>query len=149
MAEKRSLTVTIRISGIRETIRALNQLPKDAQHEMRAASLAIAGVVAVAVKGAARSDSAQSALMAPTVRAQKDRVPVIVAGGARRVGSNKQPAYKVLFGSEFGAVTLKQYRAFNASGYWFFETVTVRERDYIDEEYNAAADEVLRKWGTG
>lgn len=144
---KRTITVTIRISGIRETIRALNQLPDDAQHEMRAESLAIAGVVVVAVKSAAVASSGQAALMAPTVRAKKDRVPVIIAGGARRVGRNRVQAYKVLFGSEFGAVTLKQYRAFNSSGYWFFETVTVREKDFIERRYNQAADRVLRKWG--
>jgi hypothetical protein len=144
---RKTITVTLRISGIRETIRAFNQLPDDASQEMRAASLSIAGVVAADVRTAARRNP-QSALMAPTVRAQKDRVPVVVAGGTRRVGRNRVPAYKVLFGSEFGAHSLKQYRAFNSNGYWFFETFNAKS-DYISREYIAAADEVLAKWGRG
>ncbi|NUR80723.1 MAG: hypothetical protein HOQ21_09805 [Dermatophilaceae bacterium] len=144
---KRTITVTIRIPGIRETIRAYNQLPDDASDEMRVASLRIANVVAVDIRAAARTNP-QSALMVPTVRAAKDRVPVIKAGGARRVGRNRVPAYKVLFGSEFGATTLKQYRAFQSGGYWFFETVE-KDRDYITTKYLAAAQWVFMKWGRG
>lgn len=143
---KRTITVTIRIAGIRETIRAYNQLPEDGQLEMQAASLSIAGVVAADIRTSARRN-AQSALMAPTVRAQKAAVPIIVAGGARRVGRNRVPAYKVLFGSEFGSY-LKQFRAVNSSGYWFFETFD-KKRDYIANEYIEAAEEVLSKWGRG
>src|SRR5688572_27989939 len=98
---------------------------------MQAASLSIAGVVAADIRTSARTN-AQSALMAPTVRAQKAAVPVILAGGSRRVGRNRVPAYKVLFGSEFGAY-LKQFRAVNSSGYWFFETFD-KKRDYIGSE---------------
>jgi hypothetical protein len=101
VAVKRTITVTIRIAGARETIRAYNQLPEDGQREMQAASLSIAGVVAADIRTSARRN-AQSALMAPTVRAQKGAIPIIIAGGARRVGRNRVPAYKVLFGSEFG-----------------------------------------------
>lgn len=144
---KRTITVVIRVPGAREIIRAYNQLPEDAQAEMKAASLSIAGVVAADVRTAARRNS-QSALMVPTVRAQKGSVPTIVAGGTRRVGRNRQPAYKVLFGSEFGSHSLKQYRAFNQGGYWFFETFD-QKRGYIADEYIAAADEVLAKWGRG
>jgi hypothetical protein len=144
MAEKRTLTITIRISGLRETIRAFKKWPDDAITEIRAAGFSIAGVVATKIRGAARLN-AQSALIAPTVRAQKDRLPVIVAGGSRRVGRNKVPAYKVLFGAEFGAVTLAQFRAFQSGGYFFFVTVDA-ESDYIQTEYLGAVDEVNRKW---
>lgn len=142
---KRTITVTVRITNLRPTLAAFKALPDDANMEMRAASLSIAGFLAVELKMAARTD-AQSALMVPTIRAMKDRVPVVQAGGARRVGRNREPAYKILFGSEFGAHSLKQYRAFNAGGYWFFVTVD-ENTEYIDREYNDAADEVLTKWG--
>lgn len=142
---KRTITVTVRITNLRPTLAAFRDLPDDANQEMRAASLSIAGFLAVELKMAARGNG-QSALMVPTIRAIKDRVPVVQAGGARRVGRNRVQAYKVLFGSEFGAHTLKQYRAFNASGYWFFITVD-ENTGYIDREYNEAADEVLTKWG--
>jgi hypothetical protein len=140
---KTTLTVTIRITGLHETIRAFKNLPDDATKELRAASLSIAGAVAVDVKSAARTN-AQSGLLAPTVKAVRDRVPSIQAGGARRVGSNRVPAFKVLFGSEFGSKSLKQFRPFGDS-YWFFRTVE-ENHGYIEREWLDAADEILRKW---
>lgn len=144
VGERKTLTVTIRITGLRETIRAFKKWPDDAITEIRAAGFSIAGVVATKIRESARLN-AQSGLIAPTVRAVKDRLPVIVAGGERRVGRNKVQAYKVLFGAEFGAVTLAQFRAFNSGGYFFFVTVD-RERDYIQDEYLGAVDEINRKW---
>jgi hypothetical protein len=144
MGDRRTLTITIRISGLRETVRAFKKWPDDAITEIRAAGFSIAGYVATKIRASARLN-AQSALIAPTVRAQKDRLPVIVAGGARRVGRNRVPAYKVLFGAEFGAVTLAQFRAFNSGGYFFFVTVDA-ESEYIQREYLAAVDEINRKW---
>lgn len=142
--ERRTLVVRMRITGLREAQKAFARLPKDANTEIRAASLSIAGYVAVQIKASA-ARNAQSALMVPTVRAIKDRVPVVQAGGNRRVGRNKVQAHKVLFGSEFGAVTLPQYRAFNSDGYWFF--VTVKDNlGYVDREWNEAWDEVIRRW---
>jgi hypothetical protein len=144
VGERRTLTVTIRITGLRETIRAFKKWPDDAITEIRAAGFSIAGVVATKIRESARLN-AQSGLLAPTVRAVKDRLPVIVAGGERRIGRNKVRAYKVLFGAEFGAVTLAQFRAFNSGGYFFFVTVD-RESDYIQDEYLGAVDEINRKW---
>lgn len=145
MAEKRTITVTVRITNLRQTLAAFKALPKDADKEMRAASLSIAGVLAVDIKNSARANS-QSALMVPTIKAQRDRVPTVVAGRSRRVGRNRVPAYKVLFGAEFGSHRLAQFRPFNGEGYFFFPTVEA-SRSYIDREYNLAAEEVLAKWG--
>lgn len=142
---KRTITVTVRITNLRPTLRKFKDLPEDATKEMRAASLSIAGVLAVDIKNEARAN-AQSALMVPTIRAMRDRVPVVQGGGSRRVGRNRVPAFKVLFGAEFGAHSLAQFRPFNSTGYFFFPTVDA-SRDYIDREYNKAADEVLAKWG--
>lgn len=143
---RRTLTVTIRVTGMKELIRATRKWPDDAQQEIKAASISIAGVVAVEIKSAANRFNAQAALLSPTVRVVKGSAPMIQAGGARRVGRNRVPAYKVLFGSEFGSVSLKQYKAFNSGGYWFFVTVTANT-DYIGREYVAAVDEANRKWG--
>lgn len=145
MTEKRTITVTVRITGLRPTLAKFKALPKNADKEMRAASLSIAGVLAVDIKNEARAN-AQSALMVPTIRAVRDRVPVVQGGGARRVGSNRVPAFKVLFGAEFGSHSLGQFRPFNTTGYFFFPTVD-ESRDWIDREFNDAADEVLAKWG--
>lgn len=141
---RRALTVTIRISGYRELVRAFKNWPDDAIKEIRAAGLSIAGAVAVRIKLAAMAQ-AQSGLLAPTVKAVPGTMPSIEAGGFRRVGRNKVPAYKVLFGSEFGSKSLPQYRAFDADGYWFFITVQANG-SFIEREYLEAVDETNRKW---
>lgn len=147
MAGKTFLTVTIRISGAHQTLKAFKQLPDDATTELRAASLKIAEVLAAQLKVVAAVTSAQTALMVPTIRAKKDRVPVVQAGGTRRVGSNRVPAFKVLFGGEFGSHALKQYPAFNSEGYWFFSSVK-RDEDRVREGWLDAVDTINRKWAT-
>lgn len=148
MTTKTSLTVRIRIFGLRETLAKFKQLPDDATRELRQASLAIAGALAVEIRHAAKADSAQSGLLAPTVKPLFDRVPSVKAGGAsRKVGRNRVPAYKVLFGAEFGSHSLAQFDPFNPDGYWFFETVQSNE-DYISREWDEAADEIIRKWAS-
>jgi len=144
-----SLTVKLRISGVRETLKAFRDLPKDASAELRKNTLALSQLLAKEVESAGRSDSPQSALVAGTVRANKDRVPSISAGGNKRVGSRKKPVYKILFGSEFGAKTLKQYRPHLGNGsYWFFRTVEASQGE-IDRAWNKLADDIVRRWASG
>lgn len=146
MASK-SLTIKLHLSGARETLKAFRDLPKEASNELRTKTLALSQLLASKVEGAARADSPQSALIAGTVKANKDRVPSISAGGNKKVGSRKKPAYKILFGSEFGAKTLKQYRPHVGQGsYWFFRTVEQSQAE-IDSAWNKLADDVLKKWG--
>jgi hypothetical protein len=145
VAAKQTLTVTIRITGLRETILKFRDLPKEASKELRKAAIKISKRLATDAQVAARGDSAQSALMAPTIRAVLDRFPAVVAGGNRRVGSNKVPAFKILFGSEFGTKTLPQYRPFNKDGYWFFPTVREDEAG-IGKEWQEAADTIIHQW---
>lgn len=143
---RRTLTVTIRITGIQEVIRATSKWPSDMKAELKDANEHIATVVAAHIRTAAEGN-AQSALIAPTVKVVRGATPTIQAGGSSRVGRNRAPAYKVLFGSEFGSHTLKQFRAFNSSGYWFFVTVKA-DTEFIGTEYIKAVETVNRKWGT-
>ncbi|ALL74280.1 hypothetical protein AD006_01185 [Pseudonocardia sp. EC080610-09] len=141
-----AVTIKIRIDGLNETIRAFKELPPDANNELRDRTKSIAEKLAVKVKAAASADSGQSALIAPTVKAKRDRVPVIEAGGAKRVGRNRKPAYKVLFGSEFGSDQLKQYRPWvGQDSYWFFTTVESQQAE-ISQQWNQAADDILQRW---
>lgn len=144
---KKALTVNVRIEGARETIAAFNRLPKEASDALRDRSLELAEALAAKASGYARQDSKQSALMAATVKARRDRVPVVVAGGAKRVGRNRVPAYAILFGSEFGSSRLRQYRHHLGRGsYWFFATVE-KEQAEISAAWNKAADEIIDKFG--
>jgi hypothetical protein len=147
---KKGLTIGVKIEGARETLAAFRRLPKDASAALRERSMELATALAGKVASAARSDSPQSALMAFTVKPRRDRVPIIEAGGTARVGSNKVPAYKVLFGSEFGAVTYPQYRPHAGKGgsYWMFKTVEANQ-PAMDAAWNKAADDIQREFASG
>lgn len=159
------LVVRVRIEGVHGTLRALGALPKEANDQIRAASLRLAQGLAAEVKAEGMADAApQSHLVARTVRAGKDRVPVITAGGMRKLGRNKTPAYKLLFGSIFGmtnpsgwfnrskyegATGLQFHRHHGGTrGYWFFPIVE-DAAPRISREWNAAADEVVRSFSQG
>lgn len=154
MANSGGLRIKVEITGVRETLRAFGDLPDDAQRELRERSKALADALAVEIRAAGQADTRQSARAATSVRAVRDRVPVIEAGRTKR-------AQAVLFGSEFGMTRrsgwyakarygqseARQYRPhLGAGSYWFFRTVednTAR----IDREWNAMADELIRRWG--
>lgn len=143
------LTLTVKIEGVRETLAAFRSLPRDASNALRERSMELAQVLAERVASAAEADSPQSALMAPTVKARRDRVPVIEAGGTKPVGSASAPAYKILFGSEFGARTLPQYRPHVGRGsYWLFKTA-FENQDEIETAWNHLADDIQRAFGEG
>lgn len=148
---KRALTVKLHIAGADEVIRALNRLPKEANVAMRDAAGRIAQRLVPAVKAAAGSDtSPQSALLAATVKVARDRFPAIQAGGTRRLGSRRAPAWKLLFGSEFGSNRYTQFGKHHqgTTGSWFFPVVEA-EQDTIAKEWSEAADQVIRAFGGG
>lgn len=149
MATNKPLTIRVHITGVRETLAAFRQLPKDATVELREAAGRIAEMLALDARGRGMASSRQSALVAPTVRVVRDRVPVVQVGGSSRVGSRKTPAWHILFGAEFGARAYKQFRRHRGSkGYWFFSTIEGNEAR-IAAEWNEAADRIIQKWGAG
>ncbi|MFI6759361.1 hypothetical protein ACIBF5_09495 [Micromonospora sp. NPDC050417] len=146
---RNSMTVTVRIDGARQVLQAFRGLPREADQALRDASGKLAATLAVRVQGAARSDSRQAALMGPTVRVVRDRLPAIVIGGSTRVGRKRKPAYKILFGSEFGSNRLKQFRPHLGShSYWALRTISENEKT-MSAEWNRAADRVVRAFGSG
>lgn len=148
---KHDLVMRVRITGVHETLDAFRKLPKEANAELRERSLRLAGVLAEAAKANARVDeSPQAQSLIPTVKARRDRVPVIVAGGARRVGRRRRPAWALLFGAEFGSNRFKQFgkRHQGRYGTWLFRAADENEA-LIDREWNAAADALARKWSSG
>lgn len=145
----KSLTVKIHIDGLQQTLRAFSKLPKDASNELRLEALELSKMIASKAADAGRAEGRQAALVAGTVKAARDRVPVVVAGGRKRLGRNREPAYKLLFGSEFGATRLKQYKPHVGRGsYWFFKTVD-DNREEIADAWNDAAERIVRKFGEG
>jgi hypothetical protein len=142
---KDSLTVKIGISGLKETLAAFRALPDEATVALKNASGDIADQVADAIRSRAVATGSQARILADTVKSKRDRVPVVSAGGSVGIGRHRKPAYKLLFGSEFGATHLKQFKARNTSGYWFYPTVT-EMKDDMSKHWLAAADEIAKAW---
>lgn len=147
---KSQLTVSISTAGVRETLRAFNGLPKNAADELRAAALDLARELAVSAAAAATAEGSQAALVAATVKAARDRVPAVLAGGAKRLGSRRKPAWKLLFGSEFGSNRFKQFPRTHVgnSGIWFFPTIEA-EGPRIVRRWQQAADDIIRAFARG
>lgn len=160
MARKTGLVVSVRIDGVRDVLGAFRRLPKDANTELRKASLKIADAVADEARAAAVTEGRQAALLAPTVKAVRDRVPAVQAGGTKRVGRKKAPAYRLLFAAEFGmnrrsgwysdprfeGSTGRQFRPHQGQrGIWFFPSVEAQQ-SRISREWNEAADEIIRSF---
>lgn len=154
------ITVRVRITGAREMLRAFRRLPKDASKELRDANLEISRGLAVKIKAAFEaSPAAQGGIVAPSVRAGRDRIPNVQAGGSRRAGSQKRrsrgqrptTAGDLVFGANFGATYLHQFPAHNGGAgsddYAFFRTVEQDMPDIADQ-WTKAAERVLEKWGS-
>lgn len=148
---KTSVTFKVQIDGLRETLRAFQELPKDASKRLRDESLKLAEKLAVKARAAGMADAApQSKLVATTVKAVRDRVPAVQAGGTKRLGRNGAPAFTLLFGSEFGSDDYRQFHRAHRGrdGAWFFPTVERSGRE-ISQAWNRAADEIVRDFSEG
>ena len=155
MAAK-ALSVSIYTDGIRSTLAAFRKLPAEASENLRDGSLKLSKTLARRVQAAGLADSDQAAAVAPTVKAVRDRVPAITAGGPTRVTSSRVPAWKILFGSEFGARRRfgwyaarkysrspgRQYRPHLGRGsYWMFRAVD-RSQATINAGWAKVADDI-------
>jgi hypothetical protein len=138
-------TDRIHVEGLNETLRAFRQYGPDAANELRTAAKAIAADVAAKQQAAGRSSDRQSAMAAGSVRARRDRTPVIVAGGRSKAGM-------VFFGAEFGGQrrkTTRQFRPYRGkTGYWFYPTLRAATPKLL-EDYSQALDRAARRWGAG
>jgi hypothetical protein len=149
----------VKITGVAEMRRAFRRLPKAASVALKDRSGNIAFDLAQLIRNSAVGSSRQSSAVAKTVKARRDRVPVVEAGGGqratrqRRVSSGQGPtkAYHLLFGANFGASRLRQFRPHRGAGsddYWFFSTVE-DNTEQIDAEWGRAVDDVAQEWARG
>lgn len=140
----------VQVLGIRETLRAFNRLPKEANAALRERTKKLAEVLAGKVRSAGRSSDRQSAAVAVTAKARKDRIPKIVLGGAKRVTSSKTPAHLIFFGAEFGAGSrLRQFRPhLGRVGYWAYPTIRA-ETEETAKVWQDVLDDVAKEWSRG
>jgi hypothetical protein len=150
-AKRKSFTISIQVEGMGETLRAFRDLPKEASDELRVESGEIAEYLAGKIRTAAGSDmSPQARIVAATLKVKRDRVPVLEVGGTKRIGRNKVPANRLMFGAEFGSNRFRQFhkRHTGTAGSWFYGTVK-REEAEIGRMWLEAADRIIAKWAEG
>lgn len=145
---KKALTMSVSVYGMRETIAAFDRLPRVARKEIAEANYQIAASFVPRLVFAANSLGRQGPLLGSTVQALRDRrVPVLSAGGTRPVGSRRKPAYKLLFGFEFGSDRYGQFRRHLGGGgsYWLFRTV-FEHQDEMMRKWFKATDRIIADW---
>jgi hypothetical protein len=109
--EKVKGAATVRIDNLNAVLRALSKMPKEASNQLRDEAQDIARDIVSRAQGAAATP--QQRLAAASMKARRDRVPVIVAGGRKRLpvtssrkrrGPNRdrQTYGDIFFGYEFG-----------------------------------------------
>lgn len=149
-------TAHVKIHGVKEMKAAFRRLPKEASRSLKEHSKVIADDLADRIHNSAIGSSRQSAAVAKTVKARKDRFVAVQAGGNRRVtsqsrvsaGQKPTKAYSLIFGANFGAAHLKQFRPHRGAGdndYWFFSTIE-ENTTRIDAEWGKAVDDVADEW---
>jgi hypothetical protein len=145
--------VNYKIEGLDGTLRAFNQYGRDANRELRQAAGVEADRMVAELVITGQGASAQAALTAGSVKRRSDRVPVIVAGGTRRLRRRSSAtAGDVFFGAEFGGGRRPTTRQFppwvGRRGYWFWPTIR-RHLPDLRRRYIAALDDLAQKWAAG
>jgi hypothetical protein len=155
MSEKQRISMSVRAEGVDATLRAYKKLDKDAQKKAKDKTKEVSEMLAKRIRGSAPADPRYSAL-AQSVKAGRDRVPVVRIGGRAtpQVSGGGGPR-ELVIGMEFGADrngpnawrfpprTPKRGRG-NA-GYWIFPTA-VREQTSIVKLWQDSLDPVLNDW---
>ena len=144
--------------------RALRKLPKEASAELRTAAKAIAADVAKEAQERAKGQGGLAALVAPSIRAARDRVPVIKMGSAAKLPSSGndwergrsgkgQTIGDVIWGAEFGGgkwertagggSTLQFLPHKGQQGYFLWPAVRANSDD-MQERYSQALLDALK-----
>lgn len=152
-------------NDLRGLIYAINKMDKATSNELRNE---VASISKWSAQGIIQSSygapmPAQTAIVASSVRAVRDRIPNVQVGGTRgRKTSNGTPAGVLVKGNEFGAYpTSKAGRFPNGgrrfpfrsprkgagnAGYWIYPELE-RQQPEITRRWKQAVDKVLDNWG--
>lgn len=108
---------------------ALRRLPRELQKEMREASEDIAQDISIEASSRAQAVGGVAKYVGRTVKAKRDRYPVIVMGGTARSLPSGGVVGDVWGGAEFGSKRYRQFAPFNKRGRFMYPAV----RDRGDE----------------
>ncbi|WP_293787068.1 hypothetical protein [uncultured Aeromicrobium sp.] len=147
-------TANLEIQGLREAVALLKTFDKQMNIAARDASQEIADRESVRIRAAAAVSSAQSRLIAPSIRSRRDRFPAVQAGGGKKVNVSgkrrrRPSAGDIFFGAEFGGgarATTQQFRPHRGTrGYFFWPTMR-QDEDWMYQEWLAALDGIAEAW---
>jgi hypothetical protein len=167
VAETRtSITVRPDLSDYRGLLKALNQMDKEAQLQLKDDVYSLSAWTAQGIQQAGYAHPyypKQAAIAAATVRAARDRVPTVYIGGSKGRLSGGANAGQVLFGNEFGG-DRNAFGNLNAfpnggfrfpprtsregrgnTGYWIFPTLKAMQPE-IKRRWFAAVNKVMDNW---
>jgi hypothetical protein len=167
MANTRT-TITFKpdLRDLRGLLKALNKMDEDSKTVLKDQVTSISAWTAQGIKMAGYVGApvpAQTAIVASTVRANKDRIPNVTIGGSMGRASGGANAGILLYGNEFGsdrntfgsagnfpnggykfpARTPREGRG--NRGYWIFPTLKAMQPE-ITRRWKAAVGEVYGNW---
>ena len=154
---------------LRGLLKALNTMEKEANVELKDDVQGITMWMGNEIKQAAYAHPfypRQAAVIAPTVKGNRDRIPNVTIGGSRGRASGGANAGQLLFGNEFGgdrnafgnktAFPNGGYRFPPRSprlgrgneGYWIFPTLRANQPE-ITKRWIKAVEKVFDNWNYG
>jgi len=169
MADKVTIKMQPDISQLRDLLKALNQMDDDSKKALKEEVTSISSWTANGIKMGAYIGSPmprQTAIVAQTVRANKDRIPNVTIGGSRGRVSGGANAGILLYGNEFGSDRNLFGSAGNFPnggykfpartprvgrgnvGYWIFPTLKTMQPE-ITRRWKTAVEKVLENWNKG
>lgn len=123
----------------------LRSLPREAQSELRDASKEIAAGIASKARAKATGLGGVAKHVAPTIRATRDRVPVVRMGGSQRLPAwpgrprrgSRQTVGDIMYGAEFGSRRYPQFPPVTRPGRFLWRVVE-DESSSITDAYGDA-----------
>lgn len=165
MADKQTIRVKMDMNQeLRDMLNDLKKMDNESQNQLKDEVSAISKWTAQGIiqKSYNAPMPAQAAIVAQTVKANRDRVPNVTIGGARgRKASGGASAGELLVGNEFGAYPTSKNGAFpnggrrfpyrseregrGNAGYWIFPALREMQPEISKRWWNAA-DKIFRHW---
>jgi hypothetical protein len=162
---KKTKVMSLDMSDYRGVLKALSQMDKEAQLQLKDDVHAISKWTAQGIIYSSYGAfmPAQAAIVAQTVRANRDRLPNITIGGSKGRASGGANAGQLLYGNEFGGErnAYNSQSAFPNGGYrfparspregrgnkgwWIFPTLKTLQPE-IRRRWKDAVDKVMDNW---
>jgi hypothetical protein len=159
------ITIKPDLSDYRGLLKAISQMDKDSQGALKSDVQSISNWTAQGMVYASYGApmARQSAIVASTIRANKDRIPNVTIGGSRGRASGGANAGQLLFGNEFGSDRNVKGSAGSFpnggfkfpqrspsqgrgnAGYWIFPTLKAMQPE-IRRRWEQAVLKVLDNW---